>query len=153
MNTKQKLGKFYEVLEGTALEVFKKKKQYNDTNDMVESNKPKNKIPKRVRQLMKRKTKLSKRILSSKQWWKTYVVVEEIELIEKELEKEYTKMNIKAENIAIQKLKKDPKYFYNYAKKKLDGVAPLMTDPPPISSTNLFEKKKIKKNKKNKKKK
>ena len=34
MNTKQKLGKFYEILEGTALEVFKKKKEYNEEKVM-----------------------------------------------------------------------------------------------------------------------
>ena len=118
MNTKQKLGKFYEILEGTALEVFKKKKEYNEENNNEELNKPRNKIPKRVRQLMKKKAKLSKKILASKQWWKTYEIVEKIEMIEKELDEEYTKMNTEAEYKAIQKLKKDPKYFYNYAKKK-----------------------------------
>ena len=45
--------------------------------------------------------------------------MEEIEAIESELEEEYTKMNIKAENKAIERLKKNPKYFYNYAMKKL----------------------------------
>ena len=118
MNTKQKLRKFYEVLEGTALEVFKKKKEYDENKSKEESTKPKNKIPKRVRQLMKRKSKLSKLILASKQWWKTYEIVEEIEEIEKELDDEYTKNNVKVENEAIKRLKKDPKYFYSYAKKK-----------------------------------
>ena len=39
------------------------------------------------------------------------------------------------------------KQLYGEKRRKLDGVAPLMTDPPPISSTTLSEKKnkKIKK--------
>ena len=51
---------------------------------------------------MKKKAKLSKKILASKQWWKTYEIVEEIEMIEHELDEEYTKMNTEAENKAIQ---------------------------------------------------
>ena len=54
MNTKQKLKKFYEILEGTASEVFKEKMEYEEEKPKEESSKPKNKIPKRVRQLMKR---------------------------------------------------------------------------------------------------
>ena len=118
MNTKQKLRKFYDILEGTSLEVFKKKKEYEDENTKEYNNKPRNKIPKRVRQLMKRKSKLSKRILASKLWWKTHEIVNEIEAIEHELDERYTEMNIAAEKKAIEKLKKDPKYFYSYAKKK-----------------------------------
>ena len=38
--------------------------------------------------------------------------------------------------------------MFNLAIKKLDGVAPLMTDPPPISSTTL-SKKEEKKERKN----
>ena len=36
--------------------------------------------------------------------------------------------------------------FAGSAKNKLDGVAPLMTDPPPISSTTLSEKNEKEKN-------
>ena len=54
LNTKQKLKKFYEILEGTASEVFKEKMEYEEEKPKEESSKPKNKIPKRVRQLMKR---------------------------------------------------------------------------------------------------
>ena len=42
---------------------------------------------------------------------------EELEDIESELDQEYSKKKKKEENLAIAKLKKDPKYFYNYAKK------------------------------------
>ena len=42
---------------------------------------------------------------------------EELEAIEDELDHEYSKKKLKEETLAIAKLKKDPKYFNNYAKK------------------------------------
>ena len=66
LNTKKKLQKFYDILEGTSLQIFHKKKEYLEENKDVDSKKPRNKIPKRVRQLMKRKSNLSNRVLSTK---------------------------------------------------------------------------------------
>ena len=118
MNTGQRLRRFYEVLEGTTKEIFKKKKEFEDDTEKTETNnKPKNFIPKRIRSLMKRKSKLSQKILASIKWWKTVEMEEELENIEMELDEEYKKKKMKAENDAIKKIKKDPTYFYNYAKK------------------------------------
>ena len=60
---------------------------------------------------------MSKKILSSTKWWKNLEMEEELETIESELDNEYNKKKMKEETIAIQKLRKYPKYFYNYAKK------------------------------------
>ena len=66
---------------------------------------------------MTRKSKLSQKILASKKWWKTVEMEDELENIETELDEEYKKKKMKAENDAIKKIKKYPKYFFNYAKK------------------------------------
>ena len=117
MNTNQRLRRFYEILEGTAKEIFKKKREFDDESETQKKNKPNNFIPKKVRQLMKRKSKLSSKILSSNKWWKVLEMEEELETIESELDEEYRTKKTKDESIAIKKIKKDPKYFYNYAKK------------------------------------
>ena len=116
MNTNQRLRRFYEILEGTAKEIFEKKKEFEEETKKEESNKPKNFIPKRIRSLMKRKSKLEKQILASTKWWKS-LMEEKLEDIESELDEEYKKKKVKGEDEAIKKIKKDPKYFYNFAKK------------------------------------
>ena len=139
MNTNQKLRRFYEILEGTSKEVFKKKKEFQDESLKEKVNKPKNFIPKRIRKLMKRKSKLGNQILASSKWWKTVKMEEELEQIEMELDEEYTKQKIKNENEAIKRISKDPTYFYNYAKKSskspnligpfLEEDGTIVTDP------------------------
>ena len=89
MNTNQKLRRFYEILEGTTKEVFKKKSEFEDDDAKSKIDKPKNIIPKMVRQLMKRKSKLSKRILSSTKWCKNLEMEDELQAIESELDAEY----------------------------------------------------------------
>ena len=44
---------------------------------------------------MKRKTKLSKKIVSSTKWWKNLQMEEELEAIEDELDHEYSKKKLK----------------------------------------------------------
>ena len=98
----------------------------------MSKSKPKNSIPKKVRQLMKRKSKLSKKIISSTKWWKNLEMEEELETIESELDNEYSKKKLKKETIAVEKLKKDPKYFYNYAKKASKSpnqIGSIIADP------------------------
>ena len=115
-STNDKLQKFYDLLESTAALIFKTKKKY--LNNQEEEKKPKNKIPKRVRKLMKSQKKLSTRILHKKMNWRTTMkLMEELEVVETEIENEYKTRKTKLENEAILKLKKDPKLFYLYAKK------------------------------------
>ena len=49
MNTNQKLRRFYEILEGTTKEVFKKKSEFEDKETSKKKDKPNNFIPKKVR--------------------------------------------------------------------------------------------------------
>ena len=44
-------------------------------------------------------------------------LMDELEVVETEIEKEYKIRKTKVENEAISKMKKDPKFFYSYAKK------------------------------------
>ena len=75
-----------------------------------------NKIPKKVRLLMRRKKKLSSKILSSTCWRKNYKTMVDMEQVEKELEKEYKARRLKEEKKAIGAIRRNPKYFYTYAK-------------------------------------
>ena len=119
MDTKEKLDKFYKILEEVVEQVFKKKKEFQDGPREEESEKkPRNYIPKKIRQLMRKKKKLSGKIEASRKWWKTFEMMEEMEIIETELDDEYKKRAMKEENGAIEKIKKNPKFFYSYAKKK-----------------------------------
>ena len=117
MNTKEKLEKFYEILENVVDEVFTKKKEFTDEAHKTE-NKPKNFIPKKIRQLMKKRSKLSGKIQASRKWWKTYEMMDELETIESAIDVEYKKRSSKEEEKAVEKIKKDQHFFYNYAKKK-----------------------------------
>ena len=95
---------------------FSRRRKSFKKDESIKENKPKNFIPKRIRKLMKRKSKLGNQILASSKWWKTVKMEEELEEIEVELDEEYTKQKIKNENEAIKRISKDPTYFYNYAK-------------------------------------
>ena len=75
-----------------------------------------NKIPKRIRALMKKKKKLSSKILSSSSWRKNYKTMVELEEVETEIDEEYKKRRLKEEKKAIGAIKRNPKYFYTYAK-------------------------------------
>ena len=80
MKTNKKLRRFYEILEGTTKEVFKKKSEFEDNDAKSKNDYPKIFMPKKVRQLMISKSKLSKRILSSTKWWKNLEMEDELEV-------------------------------------------------------------------------
>ena len=106
MNNNQRLRK----------EIFNTKKKFEDKSDKPKENKPSNFIPKRIWQLMKIKSKLSKNILSSSKWWTNLEMEEEIEKIEDRLYEENRQKKIKYQKIAIKKIKKDPVFclFFKY---------------------------------------
>ena len=60
-----KMKTFYETLEQIVAKVFKKKRDYSDKSDDDDDMKPKNKIPKDVRLLMRKIKEISNRILLS----------------------------------------------------------------------------------------
>ena len=84
---------------------------------MVKKRKKRKFIPKRIKTLMKRKDKISDRVLKSRSWEKNYKVIKELEEIEKEIDSAYKEKRKKEENSAIKKLKHNPAFFYTYARK------------------------------------
>ena len=59
---------------------------------------------------MRRKSKLSSKILASTSWQKNYKTMTELKEVEKELDEAYKARRVKAEEEAINKLKKNPKF-------------------------------------------
>merc|ERR1712105_78161 len=66
---------------------------------------------------MGNKSKISKSIQRIKSVPRYLKLRSELESIEKQLKDSYDKRRMKQENEALSKMKKDPKAFYNYAKK------------------------------------
>ena len=143
MNPEEQLDIFLGVMEEAVEMSIPRKKIFEEDGDSdVKSNKNKtsnNFIPKIVRALMKRKAKLSQKILSSKNWHKNYQVYLELEKVEEELDMHYKERRKSEEKEAVGKLFKDPRYFYKYAKKFsktngqlngfLDENSTIQTDP------------------------
>ena len=120
-NADIKLAKVYEYVEKATAIVFRKKEVFEDrtepNDDETKAKVTKNKIPKRIRLLMKKKKKLSSRILASSSWRKNYQTMIELEKVEEEIDKEYMARRLQEEKKAIGAIKRNPKYFYTYAKK------------------------------------
>ena len=115
LSTSQMLEKFYEVIEDTVDIIFEKKEALKEKEkDIFKSS---NRIPRNVRILMRNKSKLSKSILSSKSGKKITALRFKLQKIESDLEDHYRKRKENQENEAICKIRKNPKFFYSYAKR------------------------------------
>ena len=77
------------TLEEAADLCLRKKETFS--NETVEKKK-RSFIPKEIRRLMKRKEKLSGRMMQSRSWQKNYKIFKELEEVETELEDSYKKM-------------------------------------------------------------
>ena len=78
LDVEKKLEKMYEHVERATKIVFQKKEAFEEKEKAEEGTllkKPQNKIPKRIRELMRSKKKLSSKILSSTSWQKNYVTM------------------------------------------------------------------------------
>ena len=107
-NTQVKVDKFYSLLEATTALVFRRKKIFDEE---PENKVNRNKIPMKIRQLMKKKSKLSKKLLISESWEKNYKRIEELKEIEEELKNSYDEIRKKKEKKAIKTLLKTHNYF------------------------------------------
>ena len=89
-NADVKLAKVYEYVERATHVVFMKKKIFEEASENENDDEgikvTSNKIPKRIRALMKKKKKLSSQILSSSSWRKNYKTMVELEEVEKEID-------------------------------------------------------------------
>ena len=107
MDVEKKLEKMYEHVERATKIVFQKKEAFQEKEKAEEGTllkKPQNKIPKRIRELMRSKKNLSSKILPSTSWQKNYVTMTKLRKIEEELDESY-----KAQ--AIRCIKRNPRYF------------------------------------------
>ena len=106
--------------------LFEKKEAFKSDDEKGEQKR--NSIPKKMRILMRKKTNISKKIVTSNSPTKTLRLLKELEVIEAELTINYKSMRLKKENKALAKIKRDPKYFYKYVNsfsKTKNKVSPL----------------------------
>lgn len=85
-------------------------------------------IPKEVRNLLRKRIKLNRRLLSNSNWWKNLKTQEELEEVNERLDELYIERNRATENKAISKMNSDPKYFFKFQKrfsKKKDDIGDL----------------------------
>ena len=96
---------------------MKKKEIFEEENENENMRKKKRFVPRKIKSLMRKKEKLSDRILKSRSWQKNHKVIQEIEEIEKEIDDGYKKKRMEEENKARMNLRDNPAFFYIYAKK------------------------------------
>ena len=117
LSTEECLISFLKVLEENIALVFSKRPEYQDPVETTSNFSSKNKIPRKIRNLMRNKSKLSKTLLKIKSVSRYLKLKGKLELIENELKSLYTQRRLGQEKKAIERMKKDPKSFFNYAKK------------------------------------
>ena len=128
-NTNEKLERLYSLIEKAVVTVFKKKEAFKSKEEKEKENRKRNKIPRHLRIMMRKKTSISKKILLSSCATKTLRLMKALETIEKELELSYKSMKQMKEKEALSKIKRNPKYFYKYANsfsKMRSKVGPLL---------------------------
>ena len=115
-NTEEKLNKFYNILEEKTTFLFEVKEAFKSEEERTTKTR-KNKIPKAVRALMKKKKTLSNKMLICKSKIKMVKMMKRLAQIESELSESLKKFRKKKENDAVSKIKRNPKFFYSYANK------------------------------------
>ena len=97
----------------------------------MKSFKSNNWIPKQVRKQMKRKFEASKGLKTVKSVKRCLKLREKLESAENELKKMFLEKKLRNENVAIAKIKRNPKVFFSMAKKKqktFEGVGPFLKE-------------------------
>ena len=113
LTASQMLDAFYEVTVQNVDIIFDKKESLNEKESFTSANK----IPRKVRILMRNKSKISKSILISYSGVKIANLKLKLQKIETDLENHYNERRENQEREAILKIKSNPKYFYSYAKR------------------------------------
>ena len=115
----EQLDIIYNVIEEAVKLSIPRKKEFKEEEESEDNiaKSTKNFIPKKVRQLLKKKQNLSEKILKYKNWHKNYKIQIELEQVEEELDGHYKERRQDEERKAIKKLYHDPSYFYKYQKK------------------------------------
>ena len=115
LSAEESLNIILKVIEEKVAMVFNKKSDFLEEKS---SNQPSgrfqngNKIPREIRNHMRKKRNLSKMMLRSTSWTKLLKLRENLESIETKLQSSYETRRNDQEIKAIKKIKKDPKSFY-----------------------------------------
>ena len=114
-DTEERLNRFYKLIEEAVVTLFEKKEAFKTEEN--KNMRKRNKISKTARILMRKKSNISKKILASNSKDKTLKLMKALEVVEKELEQSYKNMKVTKEKEALDKIKRNPKFFYSYANK------------------------------------
>ena len=136
LDTSKKLERFYFLVCNVVDIVFEKKESSANASANFSSS---NKIPRKVRILMRNKKNLSKSILKSKTGKNVNKLRQKLRNVELQLENHYFKRRQQKEDEAIRKIKKNPKFFYSYAKKfsKIkSGIGPFVNEYDELINDN-----------------
>ena len=118
LSPEESVSQLLSLLEEKVSQVFNKQTDFLDNSNQPSGKfKNNNKIPRKIRNLMRQKTKLSKSILKAKSVSRCLSLREKLEKTEVELKSSYEKRRSDLEKKAIEKIKKNPKYFFSYAKR------------------------------------
>ena len=129
--TDEQVVSFIEKVDETVKLLFDKKREFRTGKEKGEETSRRNKIPRQIRTNMKKKSSISKKILSSKSATKTLKLMTKLQKIENDLKESYDKMRSKKEQEAVKKIKKNAKFFYSFATKSAkikNKVGPLMDE-------------------------
>ena len=135
LNTHEMLEKFYLLICRNVDIIFDRKGE-----GKAEIFTSKNKIPRKIRILMRNKKNISKSILKSKSGTKIAKMRKQLHEIETSLEEFYQERRNEKESEAIKKIKKNPKFFYSYARKfsKLkSGIGPFLDEKEELINDNF----------------
>ena len=103
----------YSALSFAANKAFNVKQKFMEVKNDVK----RKFIPNEVRKLLRKKLKLKKKILMSDKWTKNLRVEEELEKVTDELDSLLYNRRLEMENKAINKINKEPAYFYKYQRR------------------------------------
>ena len=96
--------------------VFKKLPKFEETEENEKKSfSSKNKIPKKIRIIMRNTSKLPKAITRTKDFKRYLKLKDQVEVIEKELKDSYDKRRMNQEKEAWNKMQRDPKAYFKYA--------------------------------------
>ena len=122
LSPEDSLSNFLKMVEEKVSLVFHKNPEFQQPDENSE-NQPggtfgsKNKIPRKVRNLMRNKSKVSKALLRTKSVSRCIKLREKLDEVELLLKSSYQKRRLEKEKQAIRKMKRDPKAFFSYAKR------------------------------------
>ena len=126
-STTEMLDKLIKTIEEVVELVFEKKEEFKSEGEKSKGNK----IPRRVRLLMRKKKSLSEKIMKTNSVQKTRKLMLSLQKVEQELEINQRTWKNKKEKEALARIKKDPKYFYSYANRHAkikNKIGPLINE-------------------------